>query len=191
MPGPSRNVDDIRLLRMCAKEHEVTLRTVSSWRKDNDPRWLDWKKARQGGRPRKEEEPPPELPDVEDDGLGEGIEPEIFRLMKECKRLAHKAVALEEAADFEAAALVHRILEAKRDSLRKLAKDNPDILERSGELLHKSVMLTHNQRLKTKLQNLARRLMAHVPDDLRPKIQTAMEKEVSDIFREIQEIELI
>jgi hypothetical protein len=190
MPGVTRNTDDVRLLRLCAKEYDVTLRTVSAWRKDDDPRWLDWKKARQGGRPKKEVEPPPPLPEVDDDGLGEGIEAEIFRLMAECKRLAHKAFALEEAGDFESAALVHRILESKRDSLRKLAKDNPDILERAGELLPKAIMFAYVTRVKMMLEALPRRLMAVVPDDMRDTIKPAMDKEVAAICAAAQEIDL-
>lgn len=190
MPGVTRNTDDVRLLRLCAKEHEVTLRTVSAWRKDDDPRWLDWKKARQGGRPRKEVEAPPPLPEVEDDGLGEGIEAEIFRLMAECKRLAHKAFALEEAGDFESAALVHRILESKRDSLRKLAKDNPDILERAGELVPKSVLFAYVTQLKVKLEALSRRINAVVPENMRDTIKPAIDKEVAAICAAAQEIDL-
>lgn len=190
MPGVTRNVDDMRLFRLCAKELDVSPRTVSNWKKDDDPRWLDWKKARQGGRPRKEKEPPPELPDIEDDGLGEGIEAEIFRARAECKRLAHKARQLEELNDFAQAALVHRILDSKRDGLRKLSGDNPDILEKSGDLLPKAVIFAYVTRVKMMLEALPRRLMAVVPDDMRDTIKPAMDKEIAALCSAAQEIDL-
>ena len=190
MPGVTGNTDDVGLLRVCAKEHEVRLRTVSAWGKDDDPRWLDWKKARQGGRPRKEVEAPEPLPQVDDDGLGEGIEAEIFRARAECKRLAHKARQLEDANDFGDVAIVHRILDQKRDGLRKLSADNPDILERAGDLVHKSLMLEYARRVKMMLEALPRRLMAVVPDDMRDTIKPALDKEVAAICAAAQEIDL-
>ena len=190
MPGVTRNTDDVRLLRLCAKEYDVTLRTVSAWRKDDDPRWLDWKKARQGGRPRKEAEAPPPLPQVNDDGLGEGIEAEIFRARAECKRLAHKARQLEEANDFGDAAIVHRVLDQKRDGLRKLSADNPDILEKAGDLVHKSVIFAYVSQLKTRLESLSRRVNAVVPENMRDTIKPAIDKEVAAICAAAQEIDL-
>ena len=190
MPGVTRNTDDVRLLRLCAKEYDVTLRTVSAWRKDDDPRWLDWKKARQGGRPRKEVEEPEPLPQVDDDGLGEGIEAEIFRARAECKRLAHKARQLEDANDFGDAAIVHRVLDQKRDGLRKLSADNPDILEKAGDLVPKAVIFAYVTRVKMMLEALPRRLMAVVPDDMRDTIKPAMDKEVAAICAAAQEIDL-
>jgi hypothetical protein len=193
MPKGSRSTEDGRLIKLCAIEHDVSPRTASNWRANNDPRWTDWKKARKGGRPTETKEESPLVTDgleIKNDGLGRGIEPEIFRCQTECEMLSHLAQSLIAARSLDEAGSVFRVLTPLRESLRKLSADNPDILEKSGDLVHKSVMFAHNQRLKTMLESLARRIMAVVPDDMRDTLRAAIEKEVAAICAAAQEIDL-
>lgn len=190
MAGLTRNNDEARDVKLCAAEHGVSVRTVTKWRAEGAEMWTTWKKARQGGRPASPPKQDVPLEPVADDGLGEGIEAEIFRARAECKRLSHLAATLEQGGDFSDAALVHRILDSKRDGLRKLSADNPDILERAGDLLPKAVLFAYVTRVKLTLQSLPRRLMAAVPEDMRASLQPSLEKEIALVMSAAQEIDL-
>lgn len=193
MPKGSRSAEDGRLIKLCATEHGVSPRTASNWRADNDPRWTEWKKARKGGRPPELKEETPSATDgleIKSDGLGRGIEAEIFRCQTECEMLSHLAQALIAARSLDEAGAVLRVLTPLRESLRKLSADNPDILEKSGDLLPKAIIFAYVTRVKMMLEALPRRLMAVVPDDMRDTIKPAMDKEIAALCSAAQEIDL-
>lgn len=194
------------MLRACAEAHNVSERSVRTWRSSNppDPRWLMWRRewGKKHGFPSLAPEqtevagpawlddPDVQPPDhIVDDGLGEGIEAEILRAKAECKRLAIRCGWLEKKGDFEAAALLHRVLDAKRDGLRKLAGDNPDILAKSGDLVPRTQLLQYCASLRTLLSNLPQRLMAWIPDNLRDQVRPQLDAEIGVILRAAEEID--
>lgn len=194
------------MLRDCAQAHGVSERSVRTWRSSDppDPRWLMWKVewGKKHGFPQLAPDKPasagpawlddPEVappPHAIDDGLGEGIEAEILRSKAECKRIAIRAAWLEKQGDFESAALLHRVLDAKRDGLRKLAGDNPDILAKSGDLIPRTAILQYCASLRTLLSNLPQRIMAWIPDNLREQIKPQLEAEIGVILRAAEEID--
>lgn len=193
MAGAFRHSQDIPSMEACAAHHRVTVQSVRLWKKKGDPRWAEWKNGASDkpvGRPPEPKQPRSPMPAIEDDQLGEGIEAEIFAARAECKRLRHLAAQLEQGGDFSDAALVHRILDSKRDQLRKLSADNPDILARAGDLVPKAVLFAYVTRVKLMVESLARRLMAVVPEDMRSTLRPAMEKECAALCAAAQEIDL-
>lgn len=192
MAGMIRQTNDVASMEACAAHHGVTVQSVRLWRKKGDVRWGQWKNGtpRSPGRPPVEAPKPKELPTIQDDQLGEGIEAEIFSARAECRRLRHLAAQLEGGGDFPSAALVHRILDSKRDGLRKLSADNPDILARAGDLVPKAVLFAYIMRVKLMVESLPRRLMAVVPEDQRGNVKPALEKECAALCAAAQEIDL-
>ena len=198
MAGVFRNTADGRLTGICANQLGVTARTVANWRAKNDPRWHEWREKWESqmpdiapsGRPPREKSDPKDCPKADDDQLGEGIEAEIFAARTECKRLRHLAASLELADRFPDAALVHRILDSKRDGLRKLSADNPDILARAGDLIPKAVLVAYIMRVKLMVEAFPRRMMAVVPEDQRSSLKPAMDKECAALCAAAQEIDL-
>lgn len=194
MAGALRYHEDLPRMEACAAHHGVTVQSVRLWKKKGDPRWDEWKSGattdKPRGRPPMAKKEPQPLPTVEDDQLGEGIEAEIFAARAECRRLRHLAAQLEGGQDFPAAALVHRILDTKRDGLRKLSADNPDILARAGDLIPKAVLFAYIMRVKLMVESLPRRLMAVVPEDQRGNVKPALEKECAALCAAAQEIDL-
>ena len=190
-------------LRGCAEAHGVSERCVRNWRRDNDERWTTWKEdwvTRRGLRERPAaERHGPESLDAEDappaavvdDGLGEGIASEILRARAECRRLSQRAAWLERQGRFEDAALVHRVLDSKRDGLRKLEADNPGILRESGELVHRSVLLHYCAQLRTRLMWLPQRLLAWVPEGVRDEVRPKLDEEVAVVLRAAQELDVV
>lgn len=207
MAGMTRKEAEVQMLRACAESHGVSERSVRNWRNSDppDPRWLMWKRewGKKNGFPAlapesretagpawldDPDEAPPEH--LIDDGFGEGIEAEILRAKAECKRLAIRCAWLEKNRDFEGAALLHRVLDAKRDGLRKLAGDNPDILAKAGDLVPRTVLLQYCAAIRTLLSNLPQRLMAWVPDNLRDEIRPQLESEIGVILRAAEEVDI-
>jgi len=201
----TRKEHEARCLNECADAHGVSARSVRTWREKNDPRWLQWKlewskkhgfaqnidetTPRSAGPAWLDDESAP-VEKMPDDGFGEGIEAEILRTKAECRRLAIRAAWLEKAADFDAAALLHRILDAKRDGLRKLSQDNPDILAKLGDLMPRTVIFAYVAKVKMMLEAVPRRLMALVPDDLRDTLRPAIEAEMNAVLNAAKDIDL-
>lgn len=184
----------MQCLKECAEANCVSERTVRNWRKaePQDPRWLSWRAAwAKKHDPAQFIEPAGDVQaDSEDDGLGEGIEAEIKRTKAECKRLAIRANYLEKNEKFEGAALIHRILDAKRDGLRKLAGDNPDILARSGDLIPRADLFQYVAAVKAMISALPKRLLAAVPAELRDQVRGSLDAECAAVLAAAQEIEL-
>lgn len=183
------------MVKACSEAYKVSERSVRNWRSANDPRWLEFKVTyrRRNGGPAEETpgaaEPSQDL-ELLDDGLGEGIEAEIARGKRECKRLALMAHSMERRGDLDAAAGVHRILDAKRDNLRKLAGDNPDILAKAGDLVPRVLVLQYAATIRSMLDALPARLISIMPDDVRERVRDLISTEVSAIFRAAESVEL-
>lgn len=121
---------------------------------------------------------------------GIGITAEIQRAQAECKRLAQRAAILERQNNFDDSALIHRILDAKRDALRKLSQDNPDILAKLGDLMPRTVIFAYVAKVKMMLEAVPRRLMAIVPDDLRDTLRPAIEAEIAAVLNAAKDIDI-
>ena len=187
--------DEAALVKECAGMHSVSDRAVRNWRDAKDPRWLEFlaeraasKSVRPGGKnfvgkPSEEEVLP-----------GEGLEFEIIRLKKECVDLARRARGAKETDDLTSEALLNRMLDSKRETLRKMEKDTPDIQRESGEVLPKRIveqsLIQYAAGVSSVLENLADRILTLLTG-LDPMVEVKVRDEIMEARRAASEVTLL
>jgi hypothetical protein len=203
--GNLRKDVEVAILKACAAAHGVSDRAVRNWRNGGDARWLEFKGAwakrnigegnvaqvvsfvsDEAGIP-----PVPEVDMEEDDGLGDGLNAEIVRSERECRRLAHRASWLERKGLWDAAAMCHRVLDSKRDQLRKLRLDTPEAGQRDGTLIAREVVVTWAAAVVAEFRALPGRIVSKLPMDTDPEVKLAIEAEIGQTLTRAAEMELV
>jgi hypothetical protein len=206
MAGKVRREFEISIVQACAAAHGVSERSVRTWRNSDDARWLDFKTAwvkrnmaegnardvvemasRMAGVAPAEQFQEPDV----DDGLGDGLHAEITRAERECKRLAHRAAWLERRNEWDAAAMCHRVLDAKRDQLRKLRLDTPEAGQRDGSLIPRETVVAWAAAVVAEFRALPGRIMSKLPMDAATEIRDSIEKEIASTLQRAAEMELV
>ena len=187
MAGTSRRNDEAERLKWIAAFFRVTDRAVRDWRAKNDPRYatgcVEYAKTQSPPMPPEESTSP-----AADDGLGDGLESEIERCRRECKTLAHRAGRLDQLKDYTSALTVHRILDAKRETLLKLERDAVSIAIAHGDVIPKVLLTNYTTDVVAALSPLAHRIATIMPPDLAPEIRERVQAEVNLLQQTCQNI---
>lgn len=191
MAGTTRRNDEAERLKWVAAWARVTERAARNWRKVNDPRWVtgcvEYHKSH-GSAP-----PEPDIADevaLTDDGLGDGLESEIERCRRECRVLAHRAGQLEKLKNHTEALTVHRILDAKRETLLRLEREAVGIATANGEVVPKVCLTNYITDVVAALSPFAHRVATIVPPEIAAEIRERVQQEVVMLQATCQTIQL-
>jgi len=166
------------LVKKCAADFAVTTRTVRNWRDARDSRWLDFLASAALGAttaPPAPGTPASAIPEIH----GTGIEFEIIRLKSECLDLSRRLATAR--GDLETEFSLSRMLDAKRETLRRLEKDNPDIQAVAGDVVKKTVLIQYAAQVVTLIRTLPARIASLVPDTLAADTRHLVAAEVDAI----------
>lgn len=174
------------LIKACAAAHRVSDRAVRNWRDANDQRWLDFLSDTAINKA------PPSAADAEpeDDQPGEGLDFEIMRLKKECVDLARRTRAAGRNGSIDLEAMLHRMLDQKRETLRKLAKDDPDIARAAGDVVPKIVLAHYAADISTVLNTLPARIATLMPADSQPEVRQRVQSEIDTVLQLASQVEV-
>lgn len=176
--------EESSLMKSCAEAHGVSVRSVRNWREAKDRRWEEFLAE----RARSSTIPPVRLADdmQEPEQLGTGLEFELVRLRNECLDLARRARSARASGDLAAEMAINRMLDAKRETLRRMSKDEPEISVASGQNIPKHEVLNYlaeySSTVKALLQSLPDRILALLPNTP-PGIMECIQTDIDDIRR--------
>lgn len=192
MAGTTRRNDEAERLKWVAAWARVTERAARNWRHANDPRWVtgcvEYHKAHGGKSPGHAD--PDDEAEITDDGLGDGLESEIERCRRECRVLAHRAGQLEKLKNHTEALTVHRILDAKRETLLRLERDAVGIAVANGEVVAKVCLTNYIADVVAALSPFAHRIATIVPPEIAAEIRERVQVEVAQLQTTCQTIQL-
>jgi len=177
------------LIKACAEAHGVSDRSVRNWREARDQRWLDFLAARAVAGPDEKIEPI-EHPPVPDNMFGTGIRFEIIRLQAECLDLARRVRAAAKLQDIDLEVSISRMLDSKRETLRKLEIDNPDIEAATGDSVKKSVLVQYAAKVLALIRTLPSRIGSIMPDSISAEIRARAAAEIDQLCTLAAEIPL-
>lgn len=197
---PNRNLmgrsrEESSLLKSCAEAFGVSVRSVRNWREAKDRRWEEFlaERARStttiiipGSRRLADDVHEPEQ-------LGTGLEFELVRLRNECLDLARRSRSARASGDLAAEMAINRMLDAKRETLRRMSKDEPDISIASGQNIPKqevlSYMAEYVSNVVALIQSLPDRISALLPNTA-PSVVEAIQQDIDDIRRAARDMKI-
>lgn len=140
------------------------------------------------------ESPPPTEPagvaELLDDQPGEGLEFELIRLKRECLGLGRRVRQAVASGHLEEEAVLHRILDQKRETLRKLAKDEPGVAQAAGDVVPIATISRYLTAIRTLWEALPRRIATMLPDDLRSEVREQIDAEIEAVLSTCRELKL-
>ncbi len=113
---------------------------------------------------------------------GEGLEFELIRMKKECVGISRRLRLAEASGHLEEEAVLHRILDQKRETLRKLAKDEPGVAAAAGDVVSSATIVSYCAQIKSIVNSLAGRVATVLPRDLQPDLRANVQREVDSIL---------
>lgn len=176
------------LVRQFAEQTKRSLRAAQWQRKHATPEWQAFVTA----RAEKTAGDPVEVPFVIDNRISpdvpRGIGAEIMRMESECAALS---VRLEQAIaknDLAGELQLHRTLDFKRETLRKLRCDAPGIDRELGHVIPVEYVTRYAARISQLLQSLPHRVSTLIPSDLAHDIKLRLGAEVDMVLKEASEV---
>ncbi len=179
------------LIKACAEIHAVSERSVRAWRTARDPRWMKFlaEKAIVGSVENFESDPEPAS-----DNVGVGLEFEIVRAKMECRDLGRRVRSAGATGDIDAEMALNRMLDAKRETLRRLEKDTPGIQSDNRDVLPRipveQAFITYCSEIKARLHQLPDRVLSLLPPETGQSIREKILSEIESIQRSAAEIKL-
>jgi hypothetical protein len=180
--------EESSLMKSCAEAHGVSVRSVRNWREAKDRRWEEFLAERARSTTTITITGAGHLADDvhEQEQLGTGLEFELVRLRNECLDLARRARSARASGDLAAEMAINRMLDAKRETLRRMSKDEPEISVASGQNIPKHEVLNYlaeySSTVKALLQSLPDRILALLPNTP-PGIMECIQTDIDDIRR--------
>jgi hypothetical protein len=174
----------------CAEKHGVSTQAVRQWRKANDPRWLEFVAAQPKPAGSKRFAKP---------ASGVGLRVEVLRVEKECEELAAREYAERSDKMCDACGrsgsvaterLIASMLNEKRITLHKLAKDTTGIEAEAGDVVAKTVLVQYAARVVSLVRTLPARLSSLVPDSVAGTVRMRVQAEIDQLCALAAEIPL-
>lgn len=181
--------DQSMLLRNCGEAYGVTVRTVRNWRDASDRRWVEFLAERARSSTCSSTTPAGVTDEPQE--LGTGLEFELIRLRNECLDLARRARASRAAGDLSAEMAINRMLDTKRETLRRMEMATPEITVASGEAIPRaevqSFLTEYTNGVVALLASLPDRIVALIPN-IDPAVLAAIQNDIDDIRRAARDI---
>lgn len=179
------------LVNACAVKHAVTARAVRKWRDAGDPRWKEFVAEQGTGKAASREERKTgrkvmaslELP---------GIRTQLACIEQECKDLVSRLQPDEEGnkPSLEACAIIHRMLDTKRDTWRKLAKDVPPIEETDGASIPVDAAVKYAVEVRALIDTLPAKIVSILPQESSVETKAKVQDEINAVLRLVAAVKI-
>ena len=171
------------LVNGCATKHGVTPRAVRKWRDSSDERWTTYISENSGARKATREERIAgrrvialmELP---------GLRTQLDCIERECQDLVARLQPDDDGnlPSLEACAMINRMLDVKRDTWRKLAKDVPPIEQGDGSAIPVDEVVKYAVEVRSLVETLDARISSVMPHDLALDVKQKVREEIDKVL---------
>lgn len=119
-----------------------------------------------------------------------GLDPQIERLIRECHSLADRADMAARAGNLLQESTLHRMLDAKREVLRRWSKDDPGIRKGAGNAVPKEVVVQYATEICTLIQTLPNRIATLMPAGLDDEVRMRIDSEIRALMELAREVKI-
>ena len=173
------NNNESHLVTAFAEGHGISQRAAQLHRKRGSPEWSLFLSTRKAIAPTAGvKRSAPQKPVM----TGLGLDCELTRMKQECFDLANRLRDLEAAGLLSEEQVIHKILDSKRETLRKLAKDEPDVAKAAGDVVERVALVHYAADICTILQTLPARISTMMPVELAGEIRQKINDEIGAIM---------
>ena len=119
---------------------------------------------------------------------GTGLQFEIIRARAECLGLARRVERAVAASENDTEAVLRRMLNDARQTLRQLEKDTPAVEAAVGDTVPKTVIFEYASSVKALLEALPGRIATLLPEELADTIRASIALEVESVMTQASSV---